>query len=214
MSFELLADLLIRKNVDLSHFDFWGQKTVECQIAFFTDFFSFFSWKNNYFLEDFRTLWPPLFWKNPKHCAFRKTYFCSLNFQTQISKFAKKNLSNLGQNHDVSFSYLVEQSQCFQDFLGNINMNGVICEIVSTDENAALIDIWCVISGPGYLKFKVVKQITQIMNSYTFQIICWNYFFSSTSSQIFPHNCINYSCDFHNFTMTVAMSIGNKFQFL
>ena len=81
-------------------------------------------------------------------------------------------------------------------------MNGVICEIVSTDENAALIDIWCVISGPGYLKFKVVKQITQIMNSYTFQIICWNYFFSSTSSQIFPHNRINYSCDFHNFTMT------------
>ena len=138
------------------------------------------------------------FLEKPQTLCISKNVLLQFKLSDSNFEICQKNLSNLGQNHDVSFSYLVEQSQCFQDFLGNINMNGVICEIVSTDENAALIDIWCVISGPGHLKFKVVKKIsTQIMNSYTFQIICWNYFFSSTSSQIFPHNRINYNCYFH-----------------
>ena len=177
MSFELLADLLIRKNVDLSHFDFWGQKTVECQIAFFTDFFLRILGRCSVLFSG----------KTPNIVHFEKRTFAVWTFRLKFRNLPKKSYqplarSNLEQNHDVSFSYLVEQSQCFQDFLGNINMNGVNCEIVSTDENAALIDIWCVISGPGYLKFKVVKQITQIMNSYTFQIICWNYFFSSPTT--------------------------------
>ena len=193
--------------------------------SIFTGFFLFFFHENN--LTNFLALLSILgrcsvlfSGKTPNIVHFEKRTFAVWTFRLKFRNLPKKIYqplarSNLEQNHDVSFSYLVEQSQCFQDFLGNINMNGVICEIVSTDENAALIDIWCVIYGPGYFKFKVVKKIsTQIMNSYTFQIICWNYFFSSTSSQIFPHNRINYSCDFHNFTMTVAMSIGNKFQFL